>query len=162
MWLAENSNMRMDKISMWMSIESRSPFQDHELVDLALSIPLSHKLPDGGKAVLKDAVRDLLPPDTLTRPKWGFNPPVSDWLRGPLRPLVEKYCSPERLQANGLNPAAIMPMIEAHMERRAYHLHEIWNLLILQLWWAVFTEDEPERWSAEELSQKREIYADTR
>jgi asparagine synthase (glutamine-hydrolysing) len=155
MWLAENSNTRFDKMSMWMSVEARSPFQDHELVDFALGIPLRHKLPQDGKAVLKDAVADLLPPGIITRKKWGFTPPMSDWLRGPLRPLVDEHLSPGRLAATGLNPDVIQPMVADHMARRGYHLHEIWNVLMLQLWHAIYIDESlavEGRWSAEELT----------
>ncbi|HLA45397.1 MAG TPA: asparagine synthase (glutamine-hydrolyzing), partial [Aggregatilineales bacterium] len=93
LWLAEDNNMRVDKISMAMSIEVRSPFEDHEMVDFGLSVPLKNKLPDGGKAVLKDAVADLIPEESIKRAKWGFEPPMSEWLRTIFRPLVDTYLS---------------------------------------------------------------------
>ncbi|MFP4323493.1 MAG: asparagine synthase (glutamine-hydrolyzing) [Anaerolineales bacterium] len=154
LWLAENSNTRFDKLSMWMSVEARSPFQDHELVDLGLSLPLGIKLAETSKAVLKDAVGDLLPEAVLKRPKWGFMPPASDWLRGPLRPLLDTYCSPARLRATGFDPQAVRPLIEAHLARRGYHLHEIWALLMFQLWHAMFITGDltiQPRWSADDL-----------
>ncbi|KAB2905322.1 MAG: asparagine synthase (glutamine-hydrolyzing) [Anaerolineae bacterium] len=148
-WLAENSNMRFDKMAMWMSVETRAPFQDHELVDLALSIPLSHKLP--GKVVLKDAVKAWIPASVINRPKWGFTPPASDWLRTIFRPLVDAYLlNPNRLSTSGLNPAAVIPLVEAHLNRTSYHLNEVWNLLIFQLWFALYIEQSlefGERWS---------------
>ena len=154
MWMAENSNTRFDKMSMWMSVEARSPFQDHELVDFALGLPLRLKLPDDGKAVLKDAVADLLPDSIRNRKKWGFTPPMSDWLRGPLRPLVDTYLAPERLQRLGLQSEPIQSMIADHMDRRGYYLHQIWNLLMLSLWHAIYIDESLRlegRWSAEEL-----------
>lgn len=154
MWLAEDNNTRVDKMAMWMSIEPRCPFQDHELVEMALAIPLRHKLADGGKAVLKDAVADLLPAATLKRPKWGFTPPMSEWLRLPLRPLVDRWLAPERLALSGFDPTAVQPMLEDHMARRGYYLNELWNLLMFQLWFAVHIDGAltlGERWTAHDL-----------
>lgn len=153
LWLAENSNIRFDKMSMWMSVEARSPFQDHEMVDLALSIPISQKLP--GKVVLKEAVADLIPASVINRPKWGFTPPASDWLRTIFRPLVDTYLlSDEKLNASGFDPHFVKPLVEAHLNRTSYHLNEVWNLLIFQLWFALYIEqslDFGERWSASEV-----------
>lgn len=138
-WLAENSNTRFDKMAMWMSVETRAPFQDHELVNLALSMPLSHKLP--GKVVLKEAVKDWIPARVIQRPKWGFTPPASDWLRTIFRPLVDRYLlDADRLHASGLIPSAVIPLVEAHLNRTAYHLNEVWTLLIFQLWFALAIE----------------------
>jgi asparagine synthase (glutamine-hydrolysing) len=82
LWIPEDSNMRVDKMAMAMSIETRAPFEDHELVSMALKMPLSYKLRNGDfKSVLKAAFNDIVPPEILNRPKWGFFPPVSTWLR---------------------------------------------------------------------------------
>jgi len=154
-WLSEDSNMRYDKMAMWMSVESRAPFEDHELVELALQIPLQYKLPN--KAILKHAIQDLLPQHVLNRPKWGFNPPMSDWLRGPLYPLVETYLSKERLEANGLNSSAIHQILTDHITRKGYYMNELWNLLMLQLWIAIYIDESlvvTEHWSADDLVNK--------
>lgn len=156
-WLAESSNLRVDKMSMWMSIETRSPFEDHELVQLGLNIPMKHKLPNDGKAILKDAVADLIPAEVRQRPKWGFIPPTSDWLRTILRPLVDTYMAPQRMDMLGINGAFVQQMIANHMTRAAYHMPQLQNLLILQLWHAIFIEDSltvGDRWSAQELVER--------
>lgn len=151
-WLPEDSNMRMDKIAMWMSVEARSPFQDHLLVALALGLPLRQRI---GKRVLKSAAADLLPRAILQRPKWGFMPPTSGWLRTALRPLLQQYLSPERLEASGLNPAPITALLEAHLSGQGYHMLPLWSLLVLQLWHALYIDRSlslPSRWSAEEVA----------
>jgi len=155
-WLAEDSNMRYDKICMWMSIEGRAPFQDPFLVQQALNIPLRYKLHHGGKAVLKEAVRDLLPPAILDRPKWGFNPPLSDWLRTSLRPLLGRYLTPDFVAAIGLDKATVARLIDEHQTRQAYHMVGLWNLLVLALWFALYIEGSltiGERWSAQDLTR---------
>jgi asparagine synthase (glutamine-hydrolysing) len=160
LWLAEDSNMRVDKMAMWMSIEPRAPFQDHELVDLGLSIPLAYKLPNGGKGILKSALAEVLPPAILNRPKWGFNPPMSDWLRGPLKPLLTEYLSADRLQANGLQAAPIQQMLTDHWERKGYYLNELWSLLMLQLWSALYIHQDlpvPTRWTPADFVASADI-----
>jgi asparagine synthase (glutamine-hydrolysing) len=142
LWLAEDSNMRVDKMSMAMSIESRAPFEDHELAALALSIPLSYKLRNGDfKSILKTAVADLVPQEILSRPKWGFFPPASDWLRTVLRPLVETYLAPDRIAAAGIfRPEAVSRLVESHIVKREYQLWPLWTLFVFQIWHALYIE----------------------
>jgi asparagine synthase (glutamine-hydrolysing) len=144
-FVAEFNNMRVDKMCMAMSIEARSPFEDRAMVDLALSLPLAYKLRRGDfKRVLKDAVRDLVPAAVLTRPKWGFMPPASEWLRTSLRPLVETYLAPDRVAAVGVfRPDAIAALVSGHMERRSYALYPVWSALVFMLWHAFYIEGEP-------------------
>jgi asparagine synthase (glutamine-hydrolysing) len=140
--VAENFNMRVDKMSMAMSIETRAPFEDYEMVDLAFSLPLAYKLREGDfKRVLKDAVRDLVPEAILTRPKWGFNPPQSGWLRTCLRPLVERALTPERIAAVGIfRPEAAERVIHAHIVEGKYEMWAVWSLLVFHLWHALYIE----------------------
>lgn len=138
--VAEHIDMRLDKMSMAMSVETRSPFQDHPLAELALSLPLSYKLSvRRTKIVLRDAVRDLLPEAVLKRPKWGFFSPVSKWLRGALRPLVERYLSPEHVAEVGLfKPEAVQEIIAAHQSGQRYEMWAIWALLVFHIWHALY------------------------
>ncbi|HVO42698.1 MAG TPA: asparagine synthase C-terminal domain-containing protein, partial [Aggregatilineales bacterium] len=141
LWLAEDSNMRVDKMSMAMSVEARAPLEDHRLVELALRIPLTHKLRGGGfKTVLKDAVKDLVPPEILSRPKWGFRPPVSDWLRTVLNPLVNTYLAPERVAADYFQPEAVTRIVDAHVVQHKFELWTIWPLLVFHIWHALYID----------------------
>ncbi len=142
LWLAEESNMRVDKISMAMSIEARAPFLDHQLVELALRMPIQHKLRNGDfKVVLKDAVTDLIPSEILQRPKWGFAPPSSDWLRTVLRPLVDTYLSPDYVASAGFfRPEVVASMVDEHMSKRGYELWSLWMLLVFHLWHALYID----------------------
>ena len=144
LWIAEDSNMRVDKMSMLSSVESRAPFEDHKLVELALRLPLAYKLRGGdSKRVLKDAVRDLVPPDVLTRPKWGFTPPSSEWLRTTFRPLVDRYLSREHVAAVGLfQPEAVARAVEDHLNKRRYELWPLMSLLVFHIWHALYIEGE--------------------
>jgi len=142
-WLAEDSNMRVDKLSMAMSVESRAPFQDHELIALALQIPLRHKLQGTSvKRVLKSAVQDIVPASVLNRPKWGFVPPASEWLRTHLRPLVDRWLAPDYVAHVGvMKPDWIRQRISDHHDKRGYHLWPIWTALVFHLWYALYIDE---------------------
>jgi asparagine synthase (glutamine-hydrolysing) len=139
LWLAEDSNMRVDKMCMAMSIEARAPFQDHKLVELALRTPLKYKLRGGDfKTILKSAVGDLVPQEILERPKWGFFPPISDWLRTVLRPLVDTYLSRDYVASVGwLLPDAVARIVDEHIGQHKYRLWQVWPLLVFHLWYAL-------------------------
>ncbi len=141
-WLAEDSNMRVDKMTMAMSIEARAPFEDHELIALAFSLPLEHKLRNGGfKAVLKAAVADFVPRPILERPKWGFAPPTSQWLRTTLRPLVDRYLAPDYVRAVGFfRPETVTDLVDRHIHKREYHVWTLWTLLVFHLWHALYID----------------------
>lgn len=142
LWIAEDSNMRVDKMSMMMSIESRAPLETPSLVEMALGIPLAYKLRDNDfKRVFKIAMQDVLPPAILSRPKWGFIPPTSDWLRTILYPYVKTYLAYDYVQAAGLcDPMLVTRLVNDHIERRAYHLHTVWALLVLHMWHALYID----------------------
>jgi asparagine synthase (glutamine-hydrolysing) len=75
--------VKVDRMSMANSLEVRSPLLDHELAELAATIPHEWKIGGGrGKRILLDAVGDRLPAALLNRPKWGFGVPLADWFRG--------------------------------------------------------------------------------
>jgi asparagine synthase (glutamine-hydrolysing) len=90
--------MRVDKMSMGVSLEVRVPFLDHKFVELALSIPARAKLGSGGtKYLLKKAVRGLLPDEIIDRGKQGFNVPLPEWFKGALgattRSELQAFCA---------------------------------------------------------------------
>lgn len=86
--LADDPVKRVDNMSMAWGLEARVPFLDHELVELAARIPAEHKLGDGGKGILKDVARDLIPGEIIDRPKGYFPVPALKYLRGRFLELV--------------------------------------------------------------------------
>jgi asparagine synthase (glutamine-hydrolysing) len=140
--LAENMNMRVDKMSMAMSVEARAPLQDYRLVELALRLPLSYKLRRGDfKTIFKDALRTSIPQDILKRSKWGFNPPASDWMRTILRPLIEQTLTRERLAEAGVfRPEAVERLIQAHIVERKYEMWPLWTALVFHLWHGLYID----------------------
>jgi asparagine synthase (glutamine-hydrolysing) len=133
LWIAEESNMRMDKMSMLASVETRAPFLDHRLVEFAAGIPFAEKVRGRRyKALLRDAFRDLLPEEINRRSKWGFIPPASEWLRTRLNPLATEMFDAKRLRF--FRAETVRKIFDDHVARRAYHLPRLWILLAFQLW----------------------------
>jgi asparagine synthase (glutamine-hydrolysing) len=146
LWVAEDSNMRVDKMTSAMSLEARAPFEDHELVQLALSLPLEYKLTqDDFKVVLKRAFADLIPNEILTRKKWGFTPPMSSWLRTVFMPHVDNYLSREHVREVGIfDPDVVRHIVESHRnppptrEGGFPYLGTVWSLLVFHMWHALY------------------------
>ncbi len=130
--------MRVDKITMSTSIEARVPFLDHKLVEFALSIPQEVKLRDGRtKALLKRAMRGILPDEILDRPKQGFSAPVAEWLRGGAlgTAVREALLSGALRRRDWVDMKYVEHMLETHVARRADHSVHLWNLFNLELWY---------------------------
>jgi asparagine synthase (glutamine-hydrolysing) len=122
--------MRVDKMSMGVSLEGRVPFLDHKFVELALSIPTAVKTKNGDlKHILKKAVRGLIPDELIDRPKQGFGVPVYEWFFDKLgdntRQELEAFCQ----HTDFLNRNEILRLIES---RRG---PQVWYLLNFALWW---------------------------
>jgi asparagine synthase (glutamine-hydrolysing) len=128
--------MRVDKLTMANSVEARVPFLDHQLVELAMSIPADEKIRDGvGKHVLKRAVEPLLPHDLVWRPKQGFGTPVSRWFRGELGAQLEAQLTNSSIHELGfLDRGAISDLLEIHRSGRAERSFQLWNLLNVCVW----------------------------
>ncbi len=127
----------VDRLSMAHSVEVRPPFLDHRLVEFACSLPGHFKIKAGRvKNILKEALRDVLPTDLLARPKEGFIMPINEWLIGRLKDYVLGILSPENIKRQGLfRPEAIEQLLFAHFSGRQHLGNQIWNLLMLQVWW---------------------------
>ncbi|MDA7621892.1 asparagine synthase (glutamine-hydrolyzing) [bacterium] len=122
--------MRVDKMSMGVSLEGRVPFLDHKFVELAMSIPTEVKIRDGQlKAVLKRAVRGLIPDELIDRRKQGFGVPVYEWFFERLGESAKKeileFCS----ETNYFDKEAVL---ELFTKKKA---QKIWYLMNLALWW---------------------------
>lgn len=101
-YLPDDILAKVDRASMSVSLETRAPFLDHRVADVAARIPLSMKIDRrGGKAILRDLLAKDLPPALFERPKTGFGIPVGQWLRGPLRDWAEHLLDAKRLEEGG-------------------------------------------------------------
>ncbi|MCI0487864.1 MAG: asparagine synthase (glutamine-hydrolyzing) [Blastocatellia bacterium] len=134
--------VKVDITSMSNSLEARSPFLDHEVMEFAARLPVEFKLRGRqSKYLLKRAFSDLLPAENVSRRKMGFGVPVGEWFRGALRPLLEDALLSERSLKRGyFQPVTIRRLVADHLERRADHSSSLWNLLMLELWHREFIE----------------------
>jgi asparagine synthase (glutamine-hydrolysing) len=128
--------VKVDTASMAHGLEARSPFLDHEMMELVARLPTGLKLHRGrSKYLLKRAFADLIPEETRARPKTGFAVPVGQWLRGPLRPLVEDALLSSQATNRGyFDPPALRGLLKNHLSGTADHGYALWNLLVLELW----------------------------
>ena len=128
--------MRVDKITMSTSVEARVPFLDHHLVEYSMNIPQASKVRGGNKkAILKLALKDIIPDEIINRPKMGFSAPVSDWLKGDLGFEVETSLLSSPLIKDGpLRNKPITDMISAHRSGQADHALHLWTLFNLTAW----------------------------
>ncbi|PYN71011.1 MAG: asparagine synthase (glutamine-hydrolyzing) [Candidatus Rokuibacteriota bacterium] len=136
--------MKQDQMSMSASIESRVPFLDQALVEYAAAMPGRFKL-DGlrTKAVLREAVRDLVPPEILTRRKMGFPVPLDPWFRGPFWPVVEEFVlGPRALARELFVPSELRRIAEEQRAGIGRHADRLWLLVNLELWQRMFLDGE--------------------
>lgn len=126
----------VDRLSMVHSVEVRPPFLDHRLIEFAATLPGSMKISKGRvKHILKEAVRNLLPPSILDRPKEGFIMPVNAWLIDQLGPYVKSLLAPEKLSRHGLFR---QPYVDELLADPKANGNRIWNLAMFQLWWDTY------------------------
>jgi asparagine synthase (glutamine-hydrolysing) len=136
--------MKQDNMSMAASIESRVPFLDHRLVELAASIPSELKTRGlAGKCILKAAIEDLLPASIVYRHKRGFPTPIRRWLDGPQLEVIENLLlEPRTLDRCLFKPEPVARVFAQHQNRCVDHSDKIWRLLNLELWHRVFVDGE--------------------
>ena len=135
-YLPDDILVKLDRMSMANSLEARTPFLDHRVVEFAASVPSHLKLRGfTRKYLLKRAMASRLPGQVLTRRKEGFSIPMKNWLRQELRPLMEEVLSPQRLGAAGLfNPACVQTLKDQHQEGVANRSHLLWSLMMFEMW----------------------------
>ena len=139
--LPEEFLFMTDRFSMAHSLEARVPFLDRQLIDLVRRIPANLRTQQADpKYLLRRATSDLLPESVRQfRRKRGFVIPTGSWLRGGLRPLVERLLGREYLIAQGIfNPDYYPHFVQPHLEGRAERGERIWPVLMFQLWYEVF------------------------
>jgi asparagine synthase (glutamine-hydrolysing) len=129
--------MRMDRIAMASSVEGREPFLDHELVEFAMALPPRMKHRNGhGKHALREAMRDVLPPEVLARPKQGFGSPMEEWLRGDFGNDARAAVRRSKLADRGLVDYEIVDrLFAAHRHGRGDWSKHLWNLYCVSRWY---------------------------
>jgi asparagine synthase (glutamine-hydrolysing) len=135
-FLADDILTKSDRMSMAHSVEVRPPYLDHRIVEFAAKLPASLKIRGTQqKFVLKELMKDTLPPAILQRKKMGFDIPAHEWLRGPLRPLlIDAFQYGAAECADLFDWGVVETHLRLHMERKSNIGYHLWGLLILFLW----------------------------
>jgi asparagine synthase (glutamine-hydrolysing) len=141
-YLPNDLLVKVDIASMAVSLEARSPFLDHHVIEFAASLPENLKLRGlTTKYILKKTLRKLLPSENLTRGKMGFGVPIGHWFRGQMQGFLRENLLSERASKRGLfRPEAVRRMVELHTRGERDYTHQLWTLLMLELWFQRFVD----------------------
>jgi asparagine synthase (glutamine-hydrolysing) len=142
LYLADDLLVKMDRATMAHSLEARSPFLDHVVMELAASLPVSFKQAWGQKKrILKASLRGRIPDALLDRPKMGFSVPIAKWFRTDLRQMThDVLLSPRASERGYFNRTEIAGLLHDHTVNEVDHATRLWNLLLLELWHREFID----------------------
>jgi asparagine synthase (glutamine-hydrolysing) len=155
-YLPDDILTKVDRTSMAHSLEARVPLVDHKILEFAATIPFEMKLRGSvTKWVLKEAVRDLLPPEILARPKQGFGVPLRRWLGGDFGRLArEVLLDPAAKRRGFFAPAAVEHLLERSDLRLDDQAQRIWALVCFELWSQIYLDRRPAREVASRLTHE--------
>jgi asparagine synthase (glutamine-hydrolysing) len=141
-YLPDDLLMKVDKMSMANSLEARSPFLDHELIEFVSKIPARLKLKGNtGKYVLKQAMKEIVPEEIILRRKHGFNVPIQAWLMGCLEEYALDILNESKLREQGILRPEYVHSLWTSMKKGAYNVdRRIWLLLMFEIWYGLFIE----------------------
>ena len=136
-YLKDDLLVKVDRASMRYSLETRVPLLDLRMVEFAMNLDYSLKVrqPMGTKLLMKQLLYELVPEEIFKRPKRGFSIPLQQWLRGPLKHLVEQYLNPGIIKQHGVvRPESVNQLLRRFESGEHYLYNRIWLLLVLH-WW---------------------------
>jgi asparagine synthase (glutamine-hydrolysing) len=141
-YLPNDLLVKVDIATMAVSLEARSPFLDHHLIEFAASLPEKFKLRGmTTKYLLKRMLKKLLPAENLDRRKMGFGVPIGHWFRGKLQPFLRETVLSEKALNRGLfRPEAVRQLVDLHTRGERDNSHRLWTLLMLELWFERFID----------------------
>lgn len=141
-YLPNDLLVKVDIATMAVSLEARSPFLDHHVMEFAASLPEKFKLRGlTTKYLLKRMLKKLLPAENLDRRKMGFGVPIGHWFRGQLQPFLRETVLGEAALKRGLfKPEAVKQLVELHTRGERDYSHQLWTLLMLELWFQRFID----------------------
>ena len=134
--LPDDMLTKVDRASMGASLEARVPLLDHRVVELAWRLPLDLRIRGReGKWVLRRVLDRYVPGPLVGRPKMGFDPPLGEWLRGPLRDWAEGLLDARRLRDEGfIRPAPVRAAWDEHLSGRRNWDYRLWAILMFEAW----------------------------
>ncbi len=141
-YLPNDLLVKVDIATMANSLEARSPFLDHKLIEFAASLPENLKMSRlRTKSLLKKVAARLVPPEVVYRRKMGFGVPVGKWFRGEMKGFVRDVLLSETSLKRGIiKPAMIERYVTEHTNGEQDHAFQIWSLLMLELWFQRFID----------------------
>lgn len=127
---------KVDRSTMSVSLETRVPFLDPDVIAFAWRVPMEMKIKNGqGKWLLRQLLARHIPESLFNRPKMGFGVPIDSWLRGPLREWAEDLLDEQKLNEQGLlNASFVRQKWQEHLSGRRNWQYQLWNVLMFQAW----------------------------
>ena len=134
--LVDDPVKRVDNMTMAWGLEARVPFLDHELVELAARIPAELKVREGGKYVLKEAARSVVPSEVIDRPKGYFPVPALKYIRGPFLQFARDVLNEPAARKRGLFNGDYVERLLANPERELTPKghSKLWQIVLLESW----------------------------
>ena len=141
-YLPNDLLVKVDIASMAVSLEARSPFLDHKVIEFAASLPEAIKIRGTEtKYLLKKVASRVVPPEVLDRKKIGFGVPLTHWFRGALKDYLREVLLSEKSLKRGLvKPEAVRNFVEQHTTGKQDFTNQLWTLLMLELWFQRFID----------------------
>ena len=140
-YLCEDILTKVDRASMAVSLEVRCPILDHVFMEYAAKIPYRYKLKGtDGKHIFKKALKRHLPDKILYRQKMGFGVPILEWMRGEIKEYARNIVLGGKASKRFLNHACLEKMWRDHQAKRRNHSTELWQVMMLNLWYDRFAE----------------------
>ena len=135
-YLPDDILTKVDRAAMRNSLETRVPMLDHHVVEFAWQLPIDYKLRNGiSKWPLREVLYRHVPKEMIERPKMGFNVPIDEWLRGPLRDWAETLINEQRLKEEGyFNVAKVRSVWKQHLSGQYDRSQQLWTVLMFQAW----------------------------
>ncbi|MEL7594496.1 asparagine synthase (glutamine-hydrolyzing) [Aeromonas veronii] len=136
-YLPDDILVKVDRAAMAVSLETRVPFLDHEVLEHAWRLPKELKLNEGqSKWCLRQILYRYVPKDLIERPKMGFAIPLDSWLRGPLQGWAEDLLDEKRLLEEGFfNSNLVRKMWQEHLSGKRNWQYQLWDILMFQVWY---------------------------
>jgi len=136
-YLPDDILVKVDRATMYQSIEGREPLLDHRIAEFMAQVPFALKYKDGtSKYLLRRVLERYIPKELIDRPKMGFGIPMFEWFGGDLRDLFEAYFTKDKLSRhNLLNNEYIQKEYQKLKEDSALNINKLWFILVFQMWY---------------------------